>query len=53
MTCSIPLFGDSRPNVNSTVLPSTPNWSLLKLGSMNGMSGMPCGITSIFSGITP
>jgi hypothetical protein len=25
---AIPLFGESSPNVSSTILPSTPNWSL-------------------------
>jgi hypothetical protein len=40
-TFSMPLLGESKPNVSSTFLPSTPNLSLLKLGSINGVSGMP------------
>ena len=43
---------ESNPKLSNTVLPSTPNKSLLKLGSTNGTSGMPCGIRSIFFGDT-
>ncbi|KUG26264.1 hypothetical protein ASZ90_003897 [hydrocarbon metagenome] len=52
MTVSIPLLEESKPKLNKTILPSTPNKSLLKLGSTNGTSGMPCGIMSILSGGT-
>ena len=51
MTCSIPLSGDSRPNVRITDLPSTPSRSLLL--PMNGTLGIPCGIRSILASATP
>ena len=41
ITYSIPLFGERSPKVSSTVLPSTPNRSLKKFESMNGMSITP------------
>ena len=51
MTCSIPLSGDSSPNVKVTDLPSIP--SSFSLLDANGTLEIPCGMTSIVYSGTP
>ncbi len=51
-TYSIPFPGEIKPKVKITNLPSTPNLSLQKFVSTNGISGMPCGTKHIFSSST-
>ena len=46
---SMPLLGESRPNVRITDRPRKPSLAFASSGSTNGKSGMPCGMTSIFS----
>ena len=46
---SMPLLGESSPNVRMTVLSLKPNLALASSGSTNGKSGMPCAMTSILS----
>ena len=46
---SMPLLGDSRPNVRMTERPLNPSLAFAASGSTNGKSGMPWAMISIFS----
>ena len=50
---SMPLFGESRPKVRMTLLSLKPSFALAWCVSRKATSGIPCGITSIFSDGTP
>jgi hypothetical protein len=50
---STPLLGDRRPNVRMTVRPLNPYLAFASSGSTKGKSGIPCGMTSIFSAGAP
>jgi hypothetical protein len=50
---SIPLFGDSRPNVRMTERFPKPSLAFATSGSLKAISGIPSEITSIFSIWTP
>ena len=49
ITNSMPLLGESSPNVRMTVLLLKPSLAFACSGSTNGKSGVPCAMTSIFS----
>ena len=53
MTCSIPLPGPINPKVTRRGRSPRPSFRFKEPASENPMSGIPCGIRSIFSRGTP